>query len=97
MNAGKFVNFLHFNVQKRGLRKKIISIYICLCGRTGVIVGTTLNSTESGRSQVRSQVAAGAKYGEFSSTQKSHDFPPEKRLSKFDNADRGEALDKLGL
>ena len=72
MNAGKFGIFLHFNVQKRSLRKKMISIYICLCGRTGGIVGTTLNSTESGRSQVRYQVAAGAKYGEFSSTQKSH-------------------------
>ena len=68
-----------------------------LCPRTGRSVGTTRNSTESGRSRVQSQVAAGAKYGEFSSREKSHGFSPEKRRSKFDNANHGEALDKLGL
>ena len=39
-----------------------------------------------GITQVRSQVAAGAKYGEFSFRKKSHGFSPEKRWSKFDNA-----------
>ena len=47
-----------------------------LCGRMGRSVGTTRNSTESGRSQVQSQVAAGAKHGEFSSREKSHGFSP---------------------
>ena len=44
-------------------RRKIV--YSRLCGRTGRSVGTTRNSTESGRSRVQSQVAAGAKYREF--------------------------------
>ena len=40
---------------------------------------TTRNSTESGRSRDRSQVAAGVKYGEFLSRDKSRGFSPEKR------------------
>ena len=40
-----------------------------LCVRMGRSVGTTRNSTESGRSQVWSQVAVGVK---FSSVEKSH-------------------------
>ena len=48
-------------------------------------------------SRVRSQVAAGAKYGEFSSREKSHDLSPEKRRSKLSNASRRETLDKFEL
>ena len=51
----------------------------CLSGRTGSSIGTTLNSTESGSLRVRSQVAAGTKYGEFSSREKSYGFSPEER------------------
>ena len=56
-----------------------------------------LGIPQSGRLRVQSQVAAGAKYGEFSSREKSDGFSPEKRRSKFDNANHGEALDKIGL
>ena len=50
------------------------------------------------RERVQSRVAAGAKYGEFSSGEKSCGFSPEKRWSIFDSANhRGEAFDKLGL
>ena len=41
------------------------------------------NSTESGGSRVQSEVAAGAKYGEFSSGEKSRGFSPEKRRSNL--------------
>ena len=61
-------------------------LYYTICGRTGRSVDATRNSTESGRSRVRSQAAAGAKYGESSSREKSHGFSPEKRRSKFDDA-----------
>ena len=61
--------------QSRPIRVPIVYVYVYvystrisrLCGRTGRNVGTTRNSTESGRSLVQSRVAAGAKYGEFSS------------------------------
>ena len=60
----------------------LTAIFICvnkdICGRTGRSVGATRNSTESGRSRVQSQVAAGAKYGELLSREKSHGFSPEK-------------------
>ena len=52
----------------------IISIRNHLCGRMGRSVGTTDNSTGSGRLWVRSQVLANAKYGEFSSRETFHGF-----------------------
>ena len=53
-------------------------VKIASVARTGRSVGTTQNSPESGRSWVQSQVAASARYGEFSSREKYHGFSPEK-------------------
>ena len=100
---GYFINFIEISLSQILLVLGLTRVYTSinrLSDRMGIIrrIGTTLKSTEAGRSPDRSQVAAGAKYGEFVvSRDKSHDFSPEKRWSKCDNANHGETLGSLWL